>query len=376
MKRALVILPTYNEAQNIGLMLDKLIKLSRDNKSYCIDVLVVDDQSPDGTAKIIKKYQENNKNILLISGRKNGLGNAYIRGMKYGLKNSIYFAFVMMDADFSHDPAVIPTLLDKLTEQNDVVIGSRYTKGGFIPGNWPLIRIINSKIANFLARLFGEFDKNIKDLTGGFRAIKVDSLKRIKLEDINASGYFFEVKLLYMLTEHGFNVSEVPICFADRERGSSKISSRDVLEFLHKVYALNPNSRIRRICSFALVGGVGTLVNIITLSVLLRLLHFNPILSDAIAIELSILSNFYLNNKYTFQNADKAVGMKLHIATAGKFNAGAVVGALISLTLFTVLFKTVHLNYLVADLLAISISVSWNYWVSTRYVWRVANAIP
>jgi dolichol-phosphate mannosyltransferase len=130
-------------------MLDALLRLSNTYNDYSIKILVVDDRSPDGTGAIVKKYQLSNKNILLVSGKKNGLGDAYIRGMKYGLTHDTYYAMIMMDADFSHDPNIIPLLLEELNSGNDLVIGSRYAAGGFIPGNWPLKRIINSRILIF-----------------------------------------------------------------------------------------------------------------------------------------------------------------------------------------------------------------------------------
>jgi len=374
-KNVLIILPTYNEAENIGLMLDELIYLSKKHNGYKIDILVVDDRSPDGTGRIVKDYQKTNKNILLASGRKSGLGDAYIRGMKYGIRLKKYFAFVMMDADFSHDPKVIPELLNELSLGRDCVIGSRYTRGGFIPGNWPILRILNSKIANFLARLFIGFDSSITDLTGGFKAIKVESLQRLDLDNINASGYFFQVSLLYALIEQEFRISEIPISFSDRIRGNSKISKSDVLEFIRKAYSLNPNSRVRRITTFAMVGTLGTLVNLITLSLLLKLIHLDPIIADALAIEVSIISNFYLNNKYTFRSGLSTQSIKSQLSDFWKFNAGALAGALISLFIFTVLYKLVGVNYVVADLIAIAMSVSWNYWISVRFVWKVENAI-
>lgn len=374
-KNVLIILPTYNEAENIGLMLDELVNLSKKHHGYKIDILVVDDRSPDGTGKIVKEYQRSYKNILLTSGKKSGLGDAYIRGMKYGFRLKKYYAFIMMDADFSHDPKVIPELLNELSNNNDCVIGSRYAKGGFVPGNWSMLRILNSKIANQLARLFIGFDSSLTDLTGGFRAIKVDSLERINLDTIDASGYFFIVSLLYAFTEQGFRISEVPISFADRERGNSKISKSDVLEFIRKAYSLNPNSRIRQITTFAMVGALGTLVNLITLSLLLKLIHLEPIIADALAIEVSIISNFYFNNKYTFRNRTNVQSFKTQISDFWKFNAGAIAGALMSLSIFTALYKFVGLNYVVADLIAIAMSVSWNYWISVRFVWKVENAV-
>jgi dolichol-phosphate mannosyltransferase len=374
-KSVLVILPTYNEAENIGLMLDEIIKISKIHKKYAYDILVVDDESPDGTSDIVKDYQYKYKNITLITGKKNGLGSAYIRGINFGLESSKYYAFIMMDSDFSHEPSVIPIFLEKLIKGNDCVIGSRYTKGGFIPGNWPVRRILNSKLANYLARLFVEFDHSITDLTGGFKAVKVESLSKVDIDSFDSSGYFFQVRFLYALTKLNMRIEEVPIYFADRERGTSKMSMFDILEFLKKIYLLNPDSRIRKIISFGAVGAIGTFVNIISLSFLLKITHMDPTISDAIAIELSIISNFYFNDKYTFSKQSKNIGKSSKINDFWKFNLGVFAGSILSLSIFTVLFKSAHVNYLVADLLAILISFFWNYWISIKYVWKLDNAI-
>jgi dolichol-phosphate mannosyltransferase len=374
-KQVLIILPTYNEAENIGLMLGELLKVAKTLKSYQLSILVVDDKSPDGTAQIAKHYQEVHQNILLLSGPKSGLGDAYIRAMKYGLQQGDYYAFIMMDADFSHNPSSIPALLDKLAEQNDYVIGSRYVAGGYVPGTWPMLRILNSRFANFVAKLFVGFDKEISDVTGGFKAIRVDALRQISLDDINATGYCFQVSLLYAFVKEGYRVTEVPISFADRKHGNSKLAYKDVLEFLYRIYLLNPNSPARRICNFALVGLSGTAVNLVTLTILLRFLHLESTVADALAIEVSILSNYLLNNRYTFKNteADDRTLRETWLG-AGKFNLAAISGAVVSLAIFTVLFKFAHINYVFADLLAIGLSMSWNYWMSVKFVWKVVHA--
>ena len=379
MKKVLIIIPTYNEADNIKQVVDAVEQVAGRLRSYSFNLLIVDDQSPDGTAKRVKVLQTHYDNIQLLSGRKAGLGRAYIHGFRYALKQDNYDVFVMMDADLSHNSEDIPALLKSLALGADYVIGSRYTPGGTIDGYWPLLRRIYSYTANYIVHKLVGITDNITDLTGGFKAIRREALVKVDLTRLNARGYVFQVSLLHAFLQQGFTVKEVPITFKDRSQGSSKMKLRDIIEFLYRAYKLNPNAPIQKLVRFVLVGSCGAVVNLAILTILVRAMHLEVLFSVLIAIEGSIIFNFFLNHYYTFKGYGshglhtKKESPPTILLKLGVFNLGALGGATISFTIFALLFRLIHLHYVLADIIAILAAMSWNYWMSTRFVWKAID---
>jgi dolichol-phosphate mannosyltransferase len=379
MQKVLVIIPTYNEADNIGGVIEAVEHVALKTRSHSFSLLIVDDKSPDGTAKHVKTLQKQYDNINILSGQKAGLGRAYIRGLRHALKRSEFNTFVMMDGDLSHNAEDIPDLLQALKQGADYVIGSRYTTSGSVDDSWPLIRKIMSRVANFAARKLVGISDNVTDITGGFKAIRAEALDQIDLDSLNVRGYIFQVSLLHAFLRQGFVVREVPITFTNRSHGSSKLKMRDIIEFLYRAYKLNPNAPIQRIVRFGVVGACGTVVNLAILTLLVKLVHAEVLVSAAIAIEGSILFNFFLNHYYTFKGYGSYVVRSrkepFHalLLKMGKFNVGALGGAAISFTMFTLLFKLVHIHYLLADIIAIGVAMSCNYYVSTHFVWKAID---
>ncbi|MEX0616480.1 MAG: polyprenol monophosphomannose synthase [Candidatus Woykebacteria bacterium] len=232
--KIVVIVPTYQEKENIGLLITELQKEFRKIPHDC-HILVVDDSSPDGTAEEVKKVIEQSSNrensIHLLTGRKQGLGAAYIRGIKFALANLHADLIVEMDADFSHKPKDVPRILEEIDKGADFVIGSRYVRGGKIPDNWNFIRVANSRWGNRFARYIVGID-NVKDCTAGFRAIKADLLKKIDLDSLKVRGYSFQMNLLYRAYMQGAKIKEVPVEFVEREKGHTKLGPADILEFM------------------------------------------------------------------------------------------------------------------------------------------------
>ncbi len=236
--KVLVIIPTYNEADNIAALLKEVRSLSVDP-----DVLVIDDNSPDGTARIVKTIQEKDKKIhLLERPKKMGLGSAYITGFKWAIERG-YDVVVEMDADFSHDPKDIERMVENL-ENCDVVIGSRYVKGVSVV-NWPISRLLLSYFANLYARIFTGV--NIKDLTSGFKAIKVECLKSIDLNKIKSDGYAFQIEIHFYLWVKGFKVCEMPIIFVERRAGKSKLNRGIIWEAFWMVLRLGVKRLLRMV---------------------------------------------------------------------------------------------------------------------------------
>jgi len=227
--KLVIIIPTYNERENIQKLIPQ-IQLAIKDLEHKVSILVVDDASPDGTGKLVKNMQKKSKKIFLVTGEKKGLGNAYIRGIKYAIEDLVAEVIVEMDADFSHNPNDIPRLINKIEEGADFVIGSRYVKGGKI-SNWSGSRRLISSWGNRFARYFLGIS-DVTDCTSGFRAIKATCLRKIDFNLIKESGYSFQVRLLYEAKILRVQIKEVPINFVDRRSGETKLGSWDIIEFI------------------------------------------------------------------------------------------------------------------------------------------------
>jgi dolichol-phosphate mannosyltransferase len=227
----LVVIPTYNEKENIGAILQKVFSLADD-----FHVLVVDDGSPDGTAAIVRELRSAFAGRLFIEERagKLGLGTAYIFGFHWALARNYEFIFEM-DADFSHNPDDLPRLLRACKEGADVAIGSRYTQGGKIR-NWPADRIFISFGASVYTRMITWMP--VKDCTAGFVCYKKEVLERIPLDDVRFIGYAFQIEMKYRAWKLGFKLKEVPITFVDRKEGISKMSKGIVKEAIFGVWKM------------------------------------------------------------------------------------------------------------------------------------------
>jgi len=229
MKR-LIIIPTYNEKANIEKLINDIQLLDIEN----LDILIIDDNSPDGTGEIIKNLQKENDNILIIEREgKLGLGTAYIRGFKYALENN-YDQIAQMDADYSHDPKDLIKLF-KAVEKYDWAIGSRY-KSGINVVNWPLSRLILSYGANIYSRIITGM--KIQDGTAGFKCWNKNVLAKIKLDEVKSHGYSFQIEMNFRAWKAGFKFFEVPIVFTDRTLGESKMSKKIVHEAIFMVWKL------------------------------------------------------------------------------------------------------------------------------------------
>jgi len=226
--RVLVIIPTYNEVENVSKLIYALNKL--EHKSL-LDILIVDDNSPDGTGAAVKKLQKEYDNLFLMErSGKLGLGTAYLQGFKWALEKK-YEVAVEMDADFSHHPDFLPLMISKI-DNYDFIIGSRYVKGGAVE-NWPFIRKAISKGASLYSKLILGVD--IKDFTGGFNLWKTSVLLAINLDSIKSNGYSFQVEMKYRAVKKNFSFLEVPIIFKERESGISKMSKKIFFEAVWKV---------------------------------------------------------------------------------------------------------------------------------------------
>lgn len=230
MQRALVIVPTYNERENLPRLLPSI--LSRDPR---LEILIVDDGSPDGTGDIADALAEEEPRIhVLHRGEKLGLGTAYLTGFRWGLERG-YDILFEMDADFSHDPAHLPQFLEAIAEY-DVVLGSRYLQGRVTVVNWPIGRLLLSFAANVYARWVTGLP--IADSTGGYKCFRRKVLEAIPFDRVESNGYAFQIEMSFRSWRKGFRLGEIPIMFVDRDIGESKMSRRIVYEAVWRVWRL------------------------------------------------------------------------------------------------------------------------------------------
>jgi dolichol-phosphate mannosyltransferase len=226
----LVIVPTYDERENILPLLDRLLGLP-----YGLEVLVVDDNSPDGTADLVEARRKTDPRIhLLRRPGKLGLGSAYRDGFRYALDRGAEYIFEM-DADFSHDPAAIGQFLEHAAD-HDLVLGSRYLNGGVTVVNWPLSRLILSYGANLYTRVITGLP--VHDATGGFKCFRRRALESVRLDKVRSDGYAFQIEMSFKCWRRGMKIREIPILFVDRRAGTSKMNRRIVWEAVWMVWWL------------------------------------------------------------------------------------------------------------------------------------------
>jgi dolichol-phosphate mannosyltransferase len=230
LERALVIVPTYNESENLPRLLPSI--LSRDPR---LEVLVVDDNSPDGTGAMAEEVAQGERRVhVLRRPGKLGLGSAYLDGFRWGLANG-YDLMFEMDADFSHDPTHLPQFL-KAAEKYDLVLGSRYLEGRVTVVNWPITRLLLSYFANVYSRWVTGLP--VADQTGGYKCFRRAVLEAIALDKVESNGYAFQIEMSYRAWKKGFRIGEIPIMFVDRDQGTSKMSKHIVREAVWRVWRL------------------------------------------------------------------------------------------------------------------------------------------
>ena len=234
-ERSLVIIPTYNESENISKLFEDIFSLYPE----CVDVLIIDDNSPDGTAELVKEIQHVHKTLYLHERpSKMGLGTAYIEGFRYAIKHG-YQRIIEMDADYSHDPAVIGRMIEQ-SETADLVIGSRYIGNTVNVVNWPLSRLVLSKTASVYTRLITGMP--VADPTSGYKCFRSRVLLEIDLDRVQSQGYSFQIEMNFRVWKKGFTIVETPIIFIDRAVGKSKMTRKNIVEAIWIVWWLKIKS--------------------------------------------------------------------------------------------------------------------------------------
>lgn len=392
-KKIIVVMPTYNEVANIGKMIEVLFADIFPKIDANMHLLVVDDNSPDKTGDLVKKYMSKHKNLHLLTGNKEGLGVAYARGITHAVKELMADAVVEMDSDFQHDPKYLPHMVDAYLSGADYVIGSRYIKGGSIPQKWQWHRKMVSYLGNLYARLV-LWLPNLHDATTGFRLTDTKIVKQIDLFSLmELKRFAFKVDLFYKSVKLAKKVVEVPISFGLRERETSKFSLKEMVA-TYKVVMLLRLAPFKRFLKFGMVGVIGFLVNAIGLELfrrlpvsiwlanyfdhfqqapIARLLNTPSAWAAAFAAELAIISNFTFNNLWTFKDA-KVQGL---LKTLGKFlqfnltSLGAIIIQFIVVGKATLLLGDTGFVRQVSLIVAvIFFIIPYNYTTYNLFIWK------
>lgn len=324
-QKIVIILPTYNELANI----QRLIPILEEQvlpkvRHHRVELLVVDDNSPDGTADAVREFMKKWDNISLLEGTKKGLGAAYVRGMRHAMDEMHADAVMEFDSDFQHDPNDIPRIIHAMDEGADYVIGSRYVPGGSIPKEWGLDRKILSVFGSMFTRLVW-LNFSIHDMTSGFKLTKSSFLKRVALDSLLSYQFAYKMHILHDVVKAGAKVKEVPIVFLERDKGASKISKRDQFDSLYVVLRLGIYDR-KRFVKFLMVGGTGFIVQFITTYLSIRIFNLEhaQYIGTLVGAETAILSNFMLNNVWTFKDTHAIKEKGSFLKRLLKFNLTSV----------------------------------------------------
>lgn len=370
--KVVVIIPTYNEKENIGPLIEDVERVFKQIKGHHMHILIVDDNSPDGTANVVKQKQKKFKNLHLITGKKEGLGKAYLRGMKHAsekLKAEVMFE---MDADFQHNPNLIPAFIKKIDQGYDLVIGSRYIPGGSIPNGWGAHRKIFSVFGNLIVRTM-LFNFSHHDWTTGYRALRTPLYNKVSSELGAFKGYTFQVSFLHKAFLKGAKVAEVPMQFLERTKGESKIGSAEYIFNLIKYLIISDLTNPPRFLRFLVVGTTGFLIQTAIFTLAWKSFHFAPGLATAIGAEFAIISNFILNNFWTFSDRRLKLSFQIILPKFISFNIlslGSVFIQWLTVTSFTNFINDSDIITWVAYITGIFLGLIWNYTVYNKIIWK------
>lgn len=359
-----IIIPTYNEKENIEKLILAISGIFKKNK---IDgrIIVVDDNSPDGTGKIADKLSKDYPVITIHRKIDRGYGNSIKDGIRKAIELNLEIA-ITMDSDFSHDPKMIPLMIAEIRKGYDVVVGSRRVEGGKIDG-WSLWRHFCSSGAMNLSRFLLKLKTN--DVTSGYRAYNSKTLKKIPLENIKSNGYAFLEELLYHVETNKAKIKEVPIFFEDRKLGKSKLSGLEIIKFFITIFRLKIKMFISSstFFKFITVGFMGIFVNMFFLWLFKSVISFPLWLAGIIAIELSIICNFIFNDLWTFKNRKTASNIYSRLK---RYHISVFVGIIINYVLLISLTRYLGLHYMLSNLIGIAFSTLSNYFFSSRWAWK------
>lgn len=367
MQKAVVLLPAYNEKENLKTLIPAIFDEQKNISGWDLHILVIDDNSPDGTVGEIQTMQKELKKLHLITGQKKGLGDAYRRAFKYVLDTMSADIVFEMDADWQHPPTLLPLFIKNIDSGSDFVIGSRYISGGSIPSNWELHRKFFSYVGNLVLQL-GFMRFSIRDWTSGYRAIRTSFLKKTLTDYEGFDGYTIQIALLDNAIKNKLKISEVPLQFRDRRIGESKINTFDFV-FRNLLFIAQYSTFFK----FAVVGVIGAIVDF---GISFIGLHFTTAavwFVTVISAECAMISNFILNNSWSFSHKKIDSSKKGHLVTAfGRFqllSIGSIAIQAILMGLATFFFPKKFWYIYKVIIIAFCI-IPYSYILYNKVIWK------
>ncbi len=361
-----LIVPTYNERENLVPLFESIQRALSDLSNLVYELIVVDDNSPDGTADLAESLAQIYPVKVIRRINERGLATAVVEGFKQAVGDVLG----VIDADLQHPPDIIPNLLREIWDGADVAVATRYIEGGGTKG-WSLGRKIISKGATLLSHLLLPMTRRVKDPMSGFFLVKREVVEGAKLMPI---GY--KILLEVLARGRADSVVAVPYVFTERVAGETKFNLREQLNYLKHLYHLSQVDReIKRFFKFCLVGASGVSINMGLLWLITDVAGFYYLISAIFAIEAAIISNFTLNELWTFRDRRGGSAWSV-LERAVKFNAVSAVGAGINLMILYGLTESLGLYYLASNLVAIAVVTMWNFGLSYLWTWRRKSPSP
>jgi len=379
---------TYNEKENVGPMMDAWLKIAKGNPKYDFEILVIDDESPDGTGEIVKKYAKKNNNIFLLSHSREGYGKAMIRGYKYSMEELKADIIIPIDVDFQWDPYLAPKLLEKIDEGYDVVVASRGIPGAsddFTPFRKLTHWVSDTLFAYYLAGI-----KEVKDHAGSFKAIRVKGhMDKVDLDKINVRGFVVQMKTLYELSKTNAKFFEVAAHYGERKAGTPTTVGLKSLQWFVKYIIeymkvalevrFERTPALLKFIKFGIVGGFGFVINFVGLMVFNRLLKIFPwpigvinFIANALASEISIISNFTWNNIWTFSK-EKIISPGQLVKKFTAFNFSSIIGGILVPSFVigagTQMFGDQYRSILLV-VAVFGFTVPYNWFIYNKFIWK------
>ncbi len=378
--KVVIIIPTYNERKNTGKMIDTLAGIFAGIKNHDMQLLYVDGNSPDGTADVVKEKQKKYSWLhLLVETKKEGLGRAYAKAMTYAIKELQADYLMEFDSDFQHPPADIPRLVAEIDNGYDYIIGSRYIPGGSIPKTWGFNRKFLSRVGNLVARICLILP-GIHDVTGGFKLARVKGfMDEFDFDKLLSKSFAYKIHLLFYMVQKGAKVKEVPFAFGARTAGESKIIKNEMQETLKVIFKLQIlNPKIQRFFKFGVVGVIGLTIQTTIFEVFGVFTGIlTPQIATVIGGEAAIISNFILNNVWTFK--DHSVSGSKVIFKFIQFNLSSLIALAIQFVILGIGQVMAQGNKLVIQGFyfgAILIVLIVNYYIYNRFIWKTSKTVP
>jgi len=375
---AVVVIPTYNEAETIGKMIDYLFtKTFPPIKNWDCKLLIVDDTSPDGTYKIVQEMQKKYKNLhLYLNPKKMGIGYAYVVGFKRAMKKLAADVIIEFDADFQHPPETIPMMLREIDRGADYVLGSRKVEGGSNPEGWGFKRVFFSEVGGLVARfvLFFPFKKffQITDPTTGLKASRVKGfVDQMDMDNLYSLKFGYKLEFLHKMVKLGAKVKEIPLKFGLRKMGESKISPNTAKDVFRTVVLLRwYDKTTQKFIKFGTVGFIGYLINALTLALFANL-GFAEWLSWLLSTELAIISNFTWNNLWTFKE-EKFTRLADVLKKFFQFNFTSIGALLIQTVAGAGLTNLLGVQYrqLILPFVIVFMVLPYNWLMYNKIIWK------